>query len=116
VKIRRTWHSGDTVTLRFDCSLHATPVDAFHPNRVAMTYGPAVLAQDASWAAPFSAPVPWEMNEWGSFLVRKDGGLVFDPVAPGTARMATGSFRPIYDMPESYPYRVYHDLDRTAII
>jgi uncharacterized protein len=116
VKIRRTWHSGDTVTLRFDYGLNAVPVDAFHPNRVAMTYGPVVLAQDASWAAPFSAPVPCAMNEWGSFLVRRDGGLVFDPVAPGTARMPTGSFRPIYDIPESYPYRVYHDLDRTAII
>jgi hypothetical protein len=114
--MNRTWQPGDTVTLRFGFRLNAIPVDAFHPNRVAITYGPVVLAQDASWAAPLSAPVPWEMNEWEKFLVRRDTGLVFDPVAPGTARMPTGSLRPLYDVPESYPYRVYHDLDRPMII
>lgn len=116
ITLRRTWHPGDAVTLRFDYALRAIPVDAFHPNRVAMAYGPVILAQDAAWAAPFNAPVPWEMNEWDSFLVRSDDGLVFDPVAPGTARMATGSFRPFYDVPESIPHRVYHDLDRNMII
>jgi hypothetical protein len=116
VAIRRTWNSGDTVKLRFECSLRAIPVDAFHPNRVAMAYGPVVLAQDASWSAPFSAPVPCEMNVWDKFLVRKDDALVFDSVAPGTARMETGPFRPLYDVPESVPYRVYHDLEQTLII
>ena len=81
-----------------------------------MAYGPAVLAQDASWAAPFSAPVPWEMDEWESLLVRQDSRLIFDPLTPGTARMVTGSFRPLYDVPENVPYRVYHDLDRPRII
>jgi uncharacterized protein len=114
--IRRIWDSGDTVRLRFGRSLRAVPVDAFHPNRVAMTYGPVVLAQDASWAAPFTAPVPWEMDEWDKFLVRRHDGLVFDPVAPGTARMPTGSFRPLYDIKEGYPYRVYNDVDMTSII
>jgi DUF1680 family protein len=114
--MNRTWEPGDTVTLRFRCGLGARPVDAFHPNRVAMTFGPVVLAQDASWSAPLRAPVPWEMNEWERFLVRRDAGLVFDPVMPGTARMPTGPLRPLYDVPESYPYRVYHDLDRPMII
>ena len=116
VAIRRTWSTGDTVKLRFECGLRAIPVDRFHPNRVAMAYGPVVLAQDASWSAPFSAPVPHEMNVWDNFLVRKDDALVFDPVAPGTARMETGPFRPLYDIPESVPYRVYHDLDQASII
>jgi uncharacterized protein len=114
--LRRTWQPGDTIKLRFDYGLRAVPVDAFHPNRVAMAYGPVVLAQDASWSAPFAAPVPWEMNEWDRFLVRRDDGLLFDPVTPGTARMATGPFRAVYDVPESQPYRVYHDLDRPRII
>jgi len=56
------------------------------------------------------------MNEWERFLVRRDAGLVFDPVTPGTARMPTGPLRPLFDVPESYPYRVYHDLDRSMII
>jgi hypothetical protein len=37
-------------------------------------------------------------------------------VTPGTARMATGPLRPLCDVPESYPYRVYHDLDRPVQI
>jgi hypothetical protein len=112
VAMSRTWEPRDTVTLRFDCGLGARPVDAFHPNRVALIYGPVVLAQDASWSAPLRTPVPWEMNEWESFFVRRDAGLVFDPVTPGTARMPTGPLRPLCDVPESHPYRVYHDLDR----
>jgi hypothetical protein len=116
VALRRTWLPTDTLTVRFDCALGAVPVDDHHPNRVAMTYGPVVLAQDASWAAPFSAPVPWPMVEWESFLVRQEPGLVFAPVAPGTGRMKTGAFRPFYDVAEHQPYRLYHDLDRPRII
>jgi hypothetical protein len=116
VTLRRMWQPGDTVRLRFSYALRAVPVDSFHPNRVAMAFGPVVLAQDASWAAPFSAPVPWQMDEWESFLKRRDRSLIFDPVAPGTARMPTGSFRPLYEVPEKIPYRVYHDLDRPRII
>jgi hypothetical protein len=114
--LRRTWQRGDTITLQFAYGLRAIPVDPFHPSRVALAYGPVVLAQDASWSAPFSAPVPWEMDEWDKVLIRRDSGLIFDPVSPGTARMVTGPFRPLYDVPESQPYRVYHDLDRPRII
>jgi uncharacterized protein len=116
VVLRRTWQDGDSVRLRFEYALRAEPVDSFHPSRVAMVFGPVVLAQDASWAAPFSAPVPWEMDEWESFLKRRDSSLVFEAVTPGTARMVTGSFRPLYEVPENVPYRVYHDLDRPRII
>jgi hypothetical protein len=116
VAVRRTWLPADTLTVRFDCALRAVPVDAQHPNRVAMAYGPLVLAQDASWTAPFSAPVPWPMVQWDSLLSRKEAELVFVPVAPGTGRMPTGAFRPFYDFGEHQPYRVYLDLDRPRII
>ena len=116
VGVRRTWLPTDTLTVRFSSGLRAVPVDSYHPNRVAMAYGPVVLAQDAAWAAPFSAPAPWSMVEWESFLVRNEGGLVFTPVAPGTGRMPTGTFRPFYEVPEHQPYRVYQDLDRPRII
>ena len=114
--VRRTWLPTDSLTVEFDCSLHALPVDAFHPNRVAMAYGPVVLAQEAAWAAPFTAPVPWSMVDWDSFLVRREEGLTFAPVAPGTARMPVGVFRPLYGIPEYRPYRVYHDLDKPRIV
>lgn len=114
--LRRTWRPGDTITLRFEYGVRAIAVDSFHPNRVAMACGPVVLAQDASWSAPFTAPVPWEMDEWDKFLVRRDSSLFFDPVTPGTGRMATGPFRPLYAVPESLPYRVYHDLGSPRII
>lgn len=116
VAVRRTWLPADTLTVRFNNVLRAVPVDAQHPNRVAMAYGPLVLAQDASWTAPLSAPVPWLMVQWDSFLARKEGELVFVPVAPGTGRMPTGAFRPFYEFEEHQPYRVYLDLDRPRII
>ena len=78
--------------------------------------GRVVLAQDASWSAPFSAPMPWEMDEWDSFLVRQDSGLIFDPVSPGTARMVTVRSGPFTTSRKRQPYRVYHDLDRPRII
>jgi hypothetical protein len=114
--VRKAWTSADVLTVHFEMQLEAKPVDTYHPDRVAITYGPVVLAQQAAWSAPFSASVPWPMVKWGALLKRSGPGLVFTPVAPGTARMPTGAFRPLYDFGEHEPYRVYHDLDRPRII
>ena len=116
VALRRTWLPTDSLAVKLDCALYALPVDAYHPNRVAMAYGPVVLAQDAAWSAPFTAPSPWPMVEWESYLVRNEYGLTFAPASPGTARMPVGAFRPLYEVPEYQPYRVYHDLDRPRIV
>jgi hypothetical protein len=116
VAVRRTWLPTDRLEVTFDCGLRAVPVDLYHPNRVAMAFGPVVLAQDAAWTTPFTAPVPWAMVEWESLLVRREEALNFSPVAPGTVRMPMGVFRPFSDFPEHHPYRMYHDLDHPRFI
>jgi len=116
VAVQRTWTSTDVVTIDFGATLRAEPVDAFHPNRVAMAFGPVVLAQDLDWVAPFTAPVPWAMLDWDSHLVREGADLLFRPAGAGTHRMQPGLFRPFYDVPERLPYRLYHDLDRFRLV
>jgi hypothetical protein len=114
--VERTWQPGDVVVARLGAAMRALPVDNFHPNRVAMAYGPVVLAQDVDWVSPFNAPVPWQMLDWDTHLVRQGSELLFLPAAPGTRRMAAGPFRPFYEVPERRPYRIYHDLGATRIV
>jgi hypothetical protein len=114
--IDRVWQPGDVLTVRLNARLQALPVDAFHPHRVALAFGPVVLAQDVDWVMPFDAPVPWQMIDWESHLSRQGSELLFLPTAPGTHRMEPGLFRPFYDVPERRPYRIYHDLGRSRIV
>lgn len=116
VEIRRTWGANDVVALRLHPHLLAEPVDEYHPNRVAMLYGPVVLVQDVDWFTPFDAPVPWAMVDWESHLKRTGDGLVFMPTQPGTHRMPPGAFRPFFEIPERQPYRMYHDLGARRIV
>jgi hypothetical protein len=114
--VARVWQPSDVLVVRLTATLRALPVDAFHPNRVAMAFGPVVLAQDVDWAAPFNAPVPWQMLDWDTHLKRSGSDLVFEPVAPGTHRMAPGPLRPFYDVPERRPYRIYHELGGPRVV
>ena len=109
--VRRVWAPGDIITIRFHLHLKASPVDGLHPNRVALQFGPVVLAQDAVATTPFSAQLPWQMTDWKSLFAREGRGLSFRPLAAGVAPLGAGNFRPLYDFPERYPHRVYLDLD-----
>ena len=44
--VEREWHPGDRSPLRCRWSCAWSPVDKQHPNRVAIMFGPTVLAQD----------------------------------------------------------------------
>jgi uncharacterized protein len=114
--VHRTWRPEDVLVVRPHAQLRALPVDAFHPNRVAMAFGPVVLAQDSDWVTPFNAPVPWQMLDWETHLTRQGSELLFLPTAPGTHRMEPGLFRPFYDVPERRPYRIYHELGAPRIV
>jgi len=100
VAVRRTWIPTDTLTVRFDCTLGATAVDEYHPNRVAMTYGPLVLAQDASWAARSAPLCPgrWSSGRSSSSAKRQPR---LCPRCSGTGRMPTGAFRPFTTSPST---------------
>lgn len=114
--VNRTWQTGDVLVVRPGATLRALPVDSFHPNRVAMAFGPVVLAQDVDWVTPFNAPVPWQMLDWDAHLERQGPELLFQPLAPGTHRMVPGPFRPFYEVPERRPYRIYHELGGPRIV
>ncbi len=50
--LRRRWQTGDVVTVRFPLHARLVPVDPQHPQRVAVMYGPLVMAQDARFSFP----------------------------------------------------------------
>lgn len=115
-EITRQWRDGDDVTVDLRPRLHAEAVDEWHPQRVAMMFGPTVLVQDVDWHTPFDVPVPWQMLDWESHLERQGSDLVFVPTEAGTHRMKPGPFRPFYEVPERVPYRMYHDLGSRRIV
>ncbi len=55
VAIRRTWKDGDLVELELPMSLRLEPVDAKHPNLVALLFGPVVLFAVADSRPSFDA-------------------------------------------------------------
>ena len=81
--VRRVWAPGDVLTIIFETRLMASPVDHLHLNRAALRFGPVVLAQDGVSTTPFSAPVPWQMVDWDSLVVR-------DGAAPGLSPRRAG--------------------------
>jgi DUF1680 family protein len=114
--VDRTWSPDDVLVIRLPAMLRALPVDGFHPNRVAIGFGPVVLAQEVDWTWPFNAPVPWQMVDWDDHLARQGSELLFLPTAAGTHRMKPGAFRPFYEVPERIPYRIYHELGGPRVV
>ncbi len=53
--LRRTWRDGDTVTFRVPMTIHLESMPD-NPNRIAVLYGPIVLAGDLG---PIEIEVPW---------------------------------------------------------
>ena len=52
--VTRTWHDGDTVEISFDMGLRLEPLNAAHPEMVALMTGPVVLFPVADGAAPLT--------------------------------------------------------------
>ena len=101
--LSRVWKDGDTVTLRLPMSLRAVPIDEQHPNRIALIYGPVVLAQDArvhQQFVPNCAPGVLETQ-----FARGDRPLEFIAGNQGRNR-----FRPFYAFEEVVPYWMYFDV------
>jgi uncharacterized protein len=120
--IARTWGAGDRVDVRIPLRFRMVPVDAEHPDRVAIVRGPVVMAvgmdyQDPNFRLPDNAD---DLNTW---LIACDGppppsiyGPHFDctpatfHIQPPDGKRPVQQFRPFYDMPQDYPYLVYVDL------
>ena len=95
--LRRTWNAGDRVSIRLPMRLALAPIDAQHPKRVAVTFGPVVLVRDATpRLALQGGPTEWMVGR---------PGLEF--AAPGQPE---GVFMPFYKVGANMPYDMYFDL------
>jgi len=121
VELNRTWKKGDTVDLVLPMKLSSEPL-ADNPNRMALKWGPLVLAGDlgpeqvrrrgAPGATPVQPPpVPVFVTAAGSV----EKWLKPVPDKPGTFRtegvgLATDmEFKPFYQLPERR-YAIYWDV------
>ena len=106
--IEREWSPGDQVTIRIPMTLRLVPVDRWHPNRVAILFGPVVLAQDeACCRRPFALEAGAEPAKR---LIREDPELRFWIVDTMPERHRR-FLQPLYAFPGFWPYWVYFDLD-----
>jgi uncharacterized protein len=105
--IERTWSPGDQVTIRIGMSLRLEPVDAQHPDRAAILYGPVVLAQDeACCRRPFSLAPATALT---TRLVKEGDGLRFR-ILNTVPERHTRWLQPLYTVPAHWPHWVYFDL------
>jgi uncharacterized protein len=106
-RIERSWQTGDEVTLRLPMVLRTLPVDYQHPNRVAILYGPVVLAQDeACCRRPFTLQQGARLE---SRLICDSVPLRFNLVDTAPERHRRW-LEPLYRFPGFWPYWVYFDL------
>jgi DUF1680 family protein len=105
--VEREWQSGDRVTIELAMELRLLPVDAQHPHRAAILYGPVVLAQDeACCRRPFTMAKDTPLTKW---LV-KDGERLSFRLLNGVPERHTRYLVPLYGFPANWPYFVYFDL------
>jgi len=106
--VDREWHTGDSVTLRLPMELRMSPVDAQHPDRVAILFGPTVLAQDeACCRRPFALAPTAGLS---SALVRDDNEAVRFQIVDTAPERHRRFLQPLYTFPAFWPYWVYFDL------
>ena len=102
------------------------PIDAQHPNRVAVVRGPVVFALEGAYHDPRFA-LPRTNEELAQWLVPEPGTLprgvwatAVPPtmyptslrVVPPDQRPVRLRFRPFYEIGGDYPYFMYFDRDK----
>lgn len=109
--IDREWRDGDTLVARLPMAPRLVPVDRQHPNRVAVMYGPVMMAQDARFSYPIGGTKPQVL----AGLSRKSGDRLVIVHAPGDRKrqggQPVGELVPFHSFAERAPYRSYFDLD-----
>ena len=106
-RIEREWNPNDRVTVTIPMALRSQPVDPHHPNRVAILWGPVVLAQDeACCRRPLALDRATTLEDR---LVR-EGPLRFR-ILNTIPERHTRFLQPFYAFPAFWPYWLYFDLD-----
>ena len=124
--VERTWSDGDSVEVRIPLTLRMVPVDRWHPNRVAVVRGPAVLVLEGGYHDPrFFLPdsdealANWPVAEpW-----KRASGVLTNTTEPEDQQVSVfrvslpdngavrSRFRPFFDVEEGYPYYMYFDRE-----
>ncbi|HZT23225.1 MAG TPA: beta-L-arabinofuranosidase domain-containing protein [Verrucomicrobiae bacterium] len=119
VELHRVWHNGDSVTLTLPKQLHEEPLPD-NPRRVALLWGPLVLAGDLGPAnrrggygrraaqaesVPVFVAAERPVRDWLKPVSDQPG--VFR--ADGVGRPEDVTFKPFYQLPER-TYGIYWDL------
>jgi uncharacterized protein len=107
VRIEREWRPGDRVTVTIPMTLRTVPVDRQHPNRVAVLWGPVVLAQDEACCR---RPLALEPGDDLARRLVREGPARFRILDTAPERHPR-FLQPFYAFPAFWPYWVYFDLD-----
>ena len=105
--LSREWHSGDRVDIRIPLVLRMEPVDRWHPDRVAVVRGPAVMVLEGDWHEPYFH-LPTDDATLASLLVPDERPGAFRVHLPN-GKVVRSKFRPFYDIERYYPYFMYMD-------
>ncbi len=110
-RVVREWKPGDEVTVTIPLALRMVPVDQQHPRRVAVLWGPVVLAQDeACCRRPFALARGADLAD----RLIQEGPARFRILDTAPERH-TRFLQPYYAFPAYWPYWVYFDLDAPAL-
>jgi uncharacterized protein len=110
--IEREWQPRDAVTVRVPMALRTVPIDPQHPERVAIMYGPLVLAQDeACCRRPLALA---RGGDLASRLVREGPEPRFRVTNTEPERHVR-YLQPLHMLPAFWPYWVYFDLSEPPL-
>jgi DUF1680 family protein len=107
--VKRSWQSGDRVDIRIPVRFRTQPVDEYHPRRVAVMRGPAVMVLESDYHES-AFRLPGSDDDLSTWLVPEDTPGVFRVEIPGGGRVVS-KFMPFYAVKEGYPYKMYFDAD-----
>jgi uncharacterized protein len=115
--IERLWQNGDRVTVRIRLELRAEAVDAQHPDRVAILFGPVLLVEDLRFNLGLQMqPGRHSPADLAARLIPETGKpLRFEVLDPPGQVVRSGRFFPYCDAPAGLPYRMYHDFSRSEL-
>jgi DUF1680 family protein len=97
--LHREWSDGDLIEFRMPMHLRVNAVDTFHPNRVAVVYGPVVLAQEQKPVLNLSMQHP------DRSVRQANAPLQFVGSSPKSPML-----KPFYGVGYATPYAIYFEL------
>jgi hypothetical protein len=124
--IARTWSRGDRVDIRIPLTMRLQPVDAQHPDRVAVMRGPVVFVLEGAyhdpnfrlplrdedlegWLIPEAGTLPRGVWSTGLPKTQYPTSLRVEPPKGTTTAPVRLRMRPFYEIGENYPYFMYFD-------